>query len=68
MKVGFIGLGAMGRPMALHLHKAGHDLHAWARRPESAAGLLATLVLAVGSGWSIITREVTGQVDTDEVT
>ncbi|MFZ1899661.1 MAG: NAD(P)-binding domain-containing protein, partial [Azonexus sp.] len=27
MRVGFIGLGAMGRPMALHLHNAGHDLH-----------------------------------------
>ena len=25
------------------------------------------LILAVGSGWSIITRKVTGQVDTDEV-
>jgi 2-hydroxy-3-oxopropionate reductase len=43
MKVGFIGLGAMGRPMALHLHDAGHDLHVWARRPEGAAGLPATL-------------------------
>ena len=26
MKVGFIGLGLMGRPMALHLEKAGHAL------------------------------------------
>lgn len=26
------------------------------------------LILAIGSGWSIITRKVTGQVDTDEVT
>ena len=42
MKVGFIGLGAMGRPRALHLQRAGHDLHVWARRPESAAGLPAT--------------------------
>ena len=39
MRVGFIGLGALGRPMALHLERAGHDLHVWARRPESAAGL-----------------------------
>ena len=43
MKVGFIGLGAMGRPMVLHLRRAGHDLHVWARRAESAAGLPATL-------------------------
>jgi 2-hydroxy-3-oxopropionate reductase len=37
MKVGFIGLGLMGRPLALHLEKAGHALHLWARRPESLA-------------------------------
>ena len=35
MKVGFIGLGLMGRPMAGHLAKGGHSLHLWARRPES---------------------------------
>ena len=37
MNVGFIGLGLMGRPMALHLEKAGHTLQLWARRPESLA-------------------------------
>ncbi len=37
MQVGFIGLGLMGRPMALHLEKAGHALHLWARRPASLA-------------------------------
>jgi 2-hydroxy-3-oxopropionate reductase len=26
MKIGFVGLGIMGRPMALNLKKAGHDL------------------------------------------
>ena len=25
MKIGFIGLGAMGRPMAANLQRAGHD-------------------------------------------
>ncbi len=35
MKIGFIGLGLMGRPMALHLAQAGHTLHLWARRPAS---------------------------------
>jgi len=35
MDVGFIGLGLMGRPMAMHLEKAGHTLHLWARRAES---------------------------------
>ena len=37
MNVGFVGLGLMGRPMALHLERAGHSLHLWARRPESLA-------------------------------
>ncbi len=35
MKVGFIGLGIMGRPMALNLLKAGFDVTVWARRAES---------------------------------
>ena len=35
MKIGFIGLGLMGRPMALHLCHAGHELHLWARRPAA---------------------------------
>ena len=35
MNIGFIGLGLMGRPMALHLISAGHTLHLWARRPAS---------------------------------
>ncbi len=33
MKVGFIGLGIMGRPMALNLRKAGHALWVHGRRP-----------------------------------
>ena len=41
MKVGFIGLGAMGRHMAQHLQKGGHQLGVWARRAESAAPLVA---------------------------
>lgn len=39
MKVGFVGLGVMGRPMAGHLLAAGHELAVWARRPDSAAPL-----------------------------
>lgn len=34
--VGFIGLGTMGRPMAMNLIKAGHELFFYARRPEVA--------------------------------
>jgi 2-hydroxy-3-oxopropionate reductase len=35
MNIGFIGLGLMGRPMALNLEKAGYTLHLWARREAS---------------------------------
>ena len=34
MKIGFAGLGAMGRPMALNLLKSGAELIVHARRPE----------------------------------
>ena len=35
MQIGLIGLGLMGRPMAGHLLRAGHELHLWARRPAA---------------------------------
>jgi 2-hydroxy-3-oxopropionate reductase len=35
MKVGFVGLGIMGRPQALNVMKAGHAMAVWARRRES---------------------------------
>ncbi len=41
MNLGFIGLGAMGRPMALHLLEAGHALTVYARVPHRAAELVA---------------------------
>ncbi len=41
MKVGFIGLGIMGRPMALNILKGGHELTVWARRAESIEPLVA---------------------------
>jgi 3-hydroxyisobutyrate dehydrogenase len=34
MKLGFIGLGAMGAPMATNLLKASHELAVWNRSPE----------------------------------
>jgi 3-hydroxyisobutyrate dehydrogenase-like beta-hydroxyacid dehydrogenase len=40
MNVGFIGLGLMGRPMALNLIRAGHSLRVWARRAEAMQPLL----------------------------
>ena len=40
MRIGFIGLGIMGRPMALNLLRGGHQLAVWTRRPESMQPLL----------------------------
>jgi 2-hydroxy-3-oxopropionate reductase len=40
MKIGFIGTGIMGRPMALNLIKAGHELFTWGRRFDTVEPLL----------------------------
>ncbi|WP_374404280.1 NAD(P)-dependent oxidoreductase [Niveibacterium sp.] len=40
MRVGFVGLGIMGRPMALNLLKGGHEVAVWTRRAESMQPLL----------------------------
>lgn len=40
-KLGFIGLGIMGRPMALNLARAGHRLGVYARREAAMAPLIA---------------------------
>lgn len=40
MKIGFIGLGAMGAPMALNLRRAGHDLRVHDARRERAEDLI----------------------------
>lgn len=37
MRTGFIGLGAMGIPMAYHLHKRGHLMAVWNRTSSKAA-------------------------------
>ena len=40
-KIGFIGLGLMGRPMAMNLLKAGHSLTVWNRTASRAQELVA---------------------------
>ena len=47
MKIGFIGLGLMGRGMATNLRKAGHELTVHDLRREAAAPLL-----ELGAGWA----------------
>ena len=39
MKVGFIGLGNMGNPMAANVRRAGHDLSVYDLRREAAGPL-----------------------------
>lgn len=34
MKIGFIGLGSMGRGIARNILKAGHELMVWSRSPD----------------------------------
>lgn len=71
MKVGFIGLGVMGEPMARHLRAAGHDLAVWARRPASAAALVAEGVPLCATPAELATRSevvitiVTASADVD---
>ena len=40
MKIGFIGLGVMGRPMAKNLIRAGHELTVADHHPEHIAELV----------------------------
>jgi 2-hydroxy-3-oxopropionate reductase len=49
IKVGFIGPGIMGRPMALNLMKGGHKLWVYARRPEAMQALVAAGATACAS-------------------
>lgn len=48
-KIGFIGLGIMGRPMALNLRQAGRDLLVHARRTESMDPLVQAGAIACDS-------------------
>ena len=53
MKVGFVGLGNMGNPMATNLVKAGHELTVHDLRREAATNLL-----EMGANWADSPREV----------
>ena len=49
MEAGFVGLGIMGRPMALNLLRAGHRLRVWSRRAESIQPLVDAGAIACDS-------------------
>jgi 2-hydroxy-3-oxopropionate reductase len=55
-RVGFIGLGIMGRPMALNVLRAGWDLAVHARRPESMEPLAAAGAVTCASPGDVARR------------
>ena len=73
MRVGFIGLGVMGRPLALHLLRHGHQLAVWARRPEASAPLLTAGAVPCATAAEVARRSevvftvVTGGADVEHV-
>lgn len=73
MRLGFIGLGAMGRPMALQLMRAGHQLSLWGRRQDSLQPLLdlgampCTSPAEVGRHAEIVFTMVTASDDVADV-
>ena len=60
MKIGFIGLGIMGKPMVYNLLKAGYrDLLVWNRSPEAVAqcvnqGAVASTAQEIGSCCDVV--------------
>lgn len=58
MKIGFIGLGIMGRPMAKNLVKAGHELVVFDYNKEAIADLVSCGAAAAETG-----KEVAAQVE-----
>jgi len=72
-KVGFIGLGIMGKPMALNILKAGYDLTFYARRQEvidevkAAGGHAVESASAVAEAVDIIATCVTADAQVREV-
>ena len=73
MNIGFIGLGVMGRPMALHLLEAGYTLGVYARRQDAAAPLIAagaflsSTPAELASRSDVVITMVTATSDVEEV-
>ena len=72
-KIGFVGLGIMGKPMAKNLLKAGYDLTFYARRPEvieemaAAGGKPARSTKEVAENTDIVVTIVTADAQVREV-
>ncbi len=73
MQLGFIGLGTMGRPMALHLMNGGHGMAVFVRRAEAARPLadagaaVCPTPAAVAGRSEVVFTMVTGTRDVEQV-
>lgn len=70
MKLGFIGLGVMGQPMARHLQQAGHEILFWARRPDASVDFPATRCATpadLGRECTVVFTMVTSSTDVENV-
>jgi 2-hydroxy-3-oxopropionate reductase len=73
MNVGFIGLGTMGQPVALHLMRHGHSMGAYARRAASLEPLLTQGATAyrtpseLAAQSDVVFTMVTATADVEEV-
>ena len=72
-KIGYIGLGVMGRPAALNLIRAGYPLAVWGRRRESCAPLEAEGAAvcespkALAAACDVVVTNVSDSPDVEEV-
>jgi 3-hydroxyisobutyrate dehydrogenase-like beta-hydroxyacid dehydrogenase len=70
LKIGFVGLGIMGRPQALNLVKGGYEVAVWARRAESMKPLQDAGAKACSSPKEVASRSdvtITMVADTPDV-
>nr|WP_038171461.1 NAD(P)-dependent oxidoreductase [Tomitella biformata] len=73
LRVGFIGLGSQGGPMARRIADAGHPLTLWARRPESlqpyadTAAAVAQTPAELGAASDLVCVCVVNDVGVEEV-
>lgn len=56
LRLGFIGLGVMGQPMALNLRRAGHPLTVWNRSPEKYGPLVDAGAVAASSAAEVFSQ------------
>ena len=66
MKIGFIGLGQMGAPIALNLIRAGHELMVWNRSSEKMTPLLAAGAQAARHPQDCASQEIVFSILSDD--